>query len=267
MREDSMGSHRPVRRAAWRWLVRPLGWAAAASLVAAATLTLWPAPLFPYEARWGDIVLRSDRPLSAGVSAVLADVERRIATSDLPAAGPYRVYLCNETWKLHVFGRTWSAGFGGITDVWLTGNIFIRPADIDLNAVIPPPTWRFPLADRPLSYFIAHEITHVQQIAALGRWRYARTPDWLVEGFADHVAKAGDFDTAANLRLLRDGASELDPGLGLYRRHQLAVEAALQHGDWLSLVANPPDESEVLRSLLDAASYAPGARAAGAGPP
>jgi hypothetical protein len=262
-----MGSLRPVRRVVLRWLVRPLVWAAAASLAAMAALILWPDLLFPYEARWGDIVLRSEQPLSAGVSAILADVERRIDTSDLPAAGPYRVYLCNETWKLHVFGRTWSVGFGGITDVWLTGNIFIRPADIDRNAVIPPPTWRFSLSDRPLSYFIAHEITHVQQIAALGRWRYAQTPDWLVEGFADHVAKAGDFDTAANLRLLRDGARELDPGLGLYRRHQLAVEAALQHGDWLSLVANPPEESEVLRSLLDGTPDGPSARVGGAGPP
>jgi hypothetical protein len=235
-----------------RWPVRPLGWAAAASLVAAAALTLWPAPLFPYEARWGEIVLRSDRPLSAGVSAVLADVERRIATSDLPAAGPYRVYLCNETWKLHLFGRSMSADFGGVTDVWLTGNIFIRPADIDRNTVIPPPTWRFSLEDRPLSYFIAHEITHVQQVAALGRWRYARTPDWLVEGYADHVAKAGDFDAIANLRLLSDGADELDPAFGLYRRHQMAAEAALQTNDWLALVANPPDEAAVLRSLLEA---------------
>lgn len=133
--------------------------------------------------------------------------------------------------------------------------------------MISPPTWRFSLADRPLSYFIAHEITHVQQVAALGRWRYARTPDWLVEGFADQVAKAGDFDTAANLRLLRDGAQELDPRLGLYRRHQLAVEAALQHGDWLSLVANPPEETVVLRSLLDGTSDAPSARVGGAGPP
>lgn len=247
-----MGSHLRVMRVVLRGLARPLGWLAAASLVAAVALTLWPAPLFPYEARQGDIVLRSDRPLSEGVSAVLADVERRIATSDLPAAGPYRVYLCNEPWKLHLFGRTRSAGFGGVTDVWLTANIFIRPADIDRNAVIPPPTWRFSLADRPLSYFFAHEITHVQQVAALGRWRYAMTPDWLVEGHADHVAKAGDFDAAANLRMLRDGAGELDPRLGLYRRHQLAVEAALQHGDWLSLVANPPEEADVLRSLLDA---------------
>jgi hypothetical protein len=212
-------------------------------------------------------VLRSDQPIPAGVSAVLADVERRIATSDLPAAEPFRVYLCNATWKLHLFGRTWSAGFGGITDVRLAGSIFIRPADIDRNAVIPPPTWRFSLADRPLSYFIAHEITHVQRVAALGHWCYARTPDRLIEGYADLVARAGDFDTAANLRMLRDGASELDPGLGLCRRHQLAAEAAVQPGDWLSLVANPPEESEVLRSLLDGTSDAPSARVGGAGPP
>ncbi len=245
-----MVPHLKRRRVLLRWLTQPLVWPAAAGLVAAAALTLWPAPLFPYEARTDDIVLRSDRPLPASASAVLADVQRRIATSGLPAAGPYRVYLCNETWKLHLFGRSLSAGFGGVTDVWVTANIFIRPADIDRNTVIPPPTWRFSLEDRPLSYFIAHEITHVQQVAALGRWRYARAPDWLVEGYADHVAKAGDFDAVANLRLLREGADELDPAFGLYRRYQLAVEAALQHGDWLSLVTNPPEEADVLRYLL-----------------
>lgn len=83
-----MDPHLRVMRVVLRGLAVPLGSLAAASLVASAVLTLWPAPLFPYEAGRGDIVLRSDRPLSAGVSAVIADVERRIASSDLPAVGP-----------------------------------------------------------------------------------------------------------------------------------------------------------------------------------
>jgi predicted metal-dependent hydrolase len=44
-------------------------------------------------------------------------------------------------------------------------------------------------ADRPLSYFIAHEAAHVMQSRRFGRLLSLRYPRWLVEGHADLVAK------------------------------------------------------------------------------
>ena len=41
---------------------------------------------------------------------------------------------------------------------------------------------------------------------AFGRGSSLRYPAWLNEGYADYVAKAGDFDMAANARALRASA-------------------------------------------------------------
>src|SRR3546814_3972410 len=93
--------------------------------------------------------------------------------------------------------RLYTGPVGGVADTLLTQNIYLREADIGANRIVPP---RGTLADadqRSLSYFVAHEATHIVQSRALGRllkWH----PEWLVEGYADYVAKAGDFDFEEN---------------------------------------------------------------------
>ncbi len=236
-----------------RWLVALwLGLACLAILASLAAIPLaWPALLFSYRFDGGAVVVHSDRPIPPEISEVIGDVERRLASSELPAAGPYQVYLCNDVWKLAYFGHRLSTGFGGVTDVYLTRNIFIRPADIRTNAVLPPASWRFSLADRPLSYFIAHEIAHVQQVAALGRLSYFKAPTWLLEGYADHVGKGGEFDLSRSVDALRQASPEMDPHLGLYKRYQLAVEIALRQHSFRELASDPPDLSAVLREATD----------------
>lgn len=234
---------RPARKRGGLRLCLALIDVAASALV---VTTVWPDPLFAYSFDGGAVVVHSDRPIPPDIIEVVRDVERRVGTSELPAAGPYQVYLCNDDWKLAYFGRRLSIGFGGVTDVYLTRHIFIRPADVERNAILPPASWRFSLADRPLSYFIAHEIAHVQQVAALGRLAYLKAPTWLIEGYADHVGKGGAFDVAGNLEALRLGKPELDPANGLYSRYHLAVELLLGQRGFMDLVANPPDPDAVL---------------------
>ena len=81
--------------------------------------------------------------------------------------------------------------------------------------------------DRPLSYFIAHEVTHglISRFLGLAYWRI---PVWKNEGYADYVGKGGDFDFQKNLALFKKGDPALDPrASGLYLRYHLLVAELL----------------------------------------
>jgi len=83
---------------------------------------------------------------------------------------------------------------------------------------------------RTLSYFIAHEIMHTLLARRLGIVKHWRLPAWKNEGYADLVAKGGDFDYKQAREQLRRGDRELDPKRsGLYLRYHLLVAYLLDH--------------------------------------
>jgi hypothetical protein len=129
---------------------------------------------------------------------------------------------------------------GGVTD-WLVGqHVFLRESDMAHDRLIGP-SGRPVDADRPLSYFIAHEVMHIANARTVGRWRYARLPQWVDDGYADYVAR--DIPLGDALRKLKEGARELDPRRsGLYVRYQLMVANVLekQRVPLDELLAAPP---------------------------
>lgn len=237
---------------------RPLSWkiallAPASAAIIIVGLLLQPAPLFSHSVRHGQFAVHSDKPLEKGWEIVLEDVQRRLATSDLyDADAEFRIFLCNEPWRLWLLTR--SDEIGGFVDTFATRNIYIREAVAAENRIVPP---RGALADaevRSLAYFIAHEAVHVMQSRTFGRMVSITAPTWLVEGYADYVAKAGDFHFEENRQRLIDGdplLSEHYARRGLYRRYQLMVEHAFQASDFSvrQLFNNPPTESDVLHGL------------------
>lgn len=230
---------------------------AAAGLFLLLSLSLgvlaFPEPLFAYSMSHGNFRVWSDRPLGPAVRPVLDDAARRMETSELhdPDA-VYRLFVCNEPWRMRIYSQRLGATPGGVTDGWLTRNIYLREVDFANNRMIPPSGILADADARPLSYFIAHEATHVMQSRAFGRFMALRHPDWLVEGYADLVAKAGDFDFEENRRLLRTGDPRLDYGRsGLYRRYHLMV-ALLVERKQISirrLFADPPPEAAIIEEL------------------
>jgi hypothetical protein len=83
---------------------------------------------------------------------------------------------------------------------------------------------------RTLSYFIAHEIMHTLVARELGILKHWRLPAWKNEGYADLVAKGGDFDYERAREQLRRHDRELDPKhSGLYLRYHLLVAYLLDH--------------------------------------
>ncbi len=230
----------------------------AIGLVALAVLALAvygaPYPLFAQHYTHRRFDLWSDRPIDeAGAARVLDDAQRRIARSALDDGRQrFRVFVCNDNWKLALYSGRFQGGMGGVTDVYLTRNIYLREADLSTNRLIPAHPGRAPMSDRPLSYFIAHEATHALEGRALGRLMSLRYPTWMREGYADYVGKAGQFDVAANLAALRAGDRSMDPkASGLYRRYHLAVayDLDVKHMTVRQMFASRAPEARVLAQL------------------
>ncbi|MGH6911427.1 MAG: hypothetical protein ACREE0_17230, partial [Phenylobacterium sp.] len=158
----------------------------------------------------------------------------------------FRIFICNDQWRLALYSERFSGRMAGAADTAFTRNVYMRRADIPRNRLIPPGGWdAAKMADRPLSYYLAHELTHVMESRAFGRGTSLRYPGWLNEGYADYVGKAGQFDMADNARALRAGAFAMDPkASGLYRRHHLEVAYLLDRQGLTirQLYADPPDE-------------------------
>ncbi|SFD00666.1 hypothetical protein [Massilia yuzhufengensis] len=227
--------------------------AGVASLLAVALLyaliVAIPKPMFPYRAVYQNYQVWSDQPIPAEIAGVLDDVTRRLRTSTVhDRTTPVEIFFCNEPWRLWLYGRRFSTRMGGAADVWLTRQVFIRASDIAANRIHSPGPG--PIADaaqRPLSYFIAHEITHSDVSRRFGRTVMLRYPEWLLEGYADYVGKGGDFDFDENRALFLRGAWELGRKSGLYRGYHLKVAYLLDKEGWTlqEVFARPPGEGEL----------------------
>lgn len=201
-------------------------------LFSALLVLAFPDPWFGHRVKSGRFEVLSDQPLDpAAVSAVLADVERRIRRSAIFTPDQtFRLFVCNDLWKFYVFSQRGRSNAGAVADGWLTRNVYFRPVDFARNQIIPPTSWMYDRSDRPLSYFIAHEVAHIMVSRRFGRLSAVRHPAWLNEGYADYVGKGGQFDVPGNLALLKAGDPLLDPARsGLYRRYHLAVAYELDH--------------------------------------
>lgn len=115
------------------------------------------------------------------------------------------VFICEPPWLFALFARH-NYRAGGVAEAFTGQHVFLRESDMERDRLIGPGGQPF-AADRPLSYFIAHEVMHIANARALGRLAYLRLPQWVNDGYADYVAR--DIDLAAAWRGLRTGASEL----------------------------------------------------------
>ncbi len=78
--------------------------------------------------------------------------------------------------------------------------------------------------DRPLNYFVAHEVAHAMEYEKLGFLKYNALNQWVREGIADHIGRDNfDFDEMLenhrnNLPMMNYKQSKL------YLEYQLLVE-------------------------------------------
>lgn len=214
----------------------------------------FPEPMFAYRTTYRNVEIFSDQPIPPQIAEVLDDASRRLATSAIhDKDGKFKIFFCHASWRLWLYGQHFSDRVGAVADTWLTQNIYVRASDIAANKLRSPGP--APLADadqRPLSYFIAHEVTHIDEARRFGRLAGLRSPTWLFEGYADYVGKGGDFDVDRNYRLFAMDDPQLDfKRSGLYRGYHLRVALLLKReGTTVAkLFDHPPGEAELTKLL------------------
>jgi hypothetical protein len=219
-----------------------------AVFAAYAGLLCFPEPFFPYIVRADNLVLHSDRPFSeAAARGVLKSATAKLARSALySSAREHNIYICNSQWRQRIFFNK-DYGAGGVAQYPITANVFLRDARIEDNR-LDSPSGTPVMGTRTLDYFVAHEVTHQLTGNALGPLRFFRSPQWVLEGYADYVGKGNAFDYAETKRAFLAGNANLDwKRSGLYLRFHLLVAYLLDHRRMTipQLLANPPDQAEV----------------------
>jgi hypothetical protein len=242
-----------LTRAALRRLASRAALVGAFAIAGYGALLLHPQPLFAFSARDATIVLHAREPLPAEVQGVLADARRRVEASPFydPTA-TYDAFLCDDVRTFTAF-TLWNRGAGAVSQWDLTGNIFLRPSHVERNRLVGRSGNETP-GERTLSYFIAHEVTHTMLARRIGRLRYARLQRWQVEGYADYVGKAGEFDFEKTLAAFRAGTRELDPKRsGLYLRYHLLVAYLLDRQGMSAetLLGGPIPQDRIERALKE----------------
>ncbi len=205
---------------------------------------LFPQPFFAHSVRQGNIILYTPGAPPPATTALLDDVAALLRRSPLDdTSSSERVFLCRSQAQFGFFTRGRS-NLGGLCDNRLTRNIFIHPADLATGRMIAPPDWPYRADDRPLSYFIAHEITHSLESRYAGRWN-VRIPTWLWEGYADYIGMNAPLDWY--LQRYRERSPFMDPRRGLYDRYALYVSYLLdyEHRDIRDLLQGAPAADSV----------------------
>jgi hypothetical protein len=210
----------------------------------------YPQPLFADEITRGGLTVHATVPMPAAMQTTVDRSLARLQRSPLHTrAGHVHVFICQSPRVFALFARQ-NYRVGGVAD-WLVGqHAFLRESDLEADRLIAPSGTPV-AADRPLSYFIAHEVMHIAIARHIGRARYSRLPQWVDDGYADYIAR--DIDYSLALSKMKEGARELDPRRsGLYLRYQLLVAYLLdKKGLGIdALLTNPPDRDAVEREVL-----------------
>ena len=202
-------------------------------LIAGGLLLCFPQQFFHASVSARNLTLYSDQPLAAAAGErVLALAEAKLAASPLYSAQQkHLIFICNARWRQMIFFN-YVYGVGGVNYYPLTTNVFLRDALPAENCLIGPSGKRVP-EDRPLDYFIAHEIAHTLTGQAIGGVAFHRLPQWVREGYADYLGKGAAFNYDEAKRAFLADAPEMDwAKSGLYRRYHLLVAYLLERQHW-----------------------------------
>jgi hypothetical protein len=233
---------RMVRRALLGLLVASAGYL---------VLLAYPQPLFAYELTHAGLTVHADTPIPDTMRGTLERVRARLDRSPLTERRPApQVFICNAPWRFALFARQ-NYRVGGVAEGFVGQHVFLRESDMQGDRLIGP-SGQPVAADRPLSYFIAHELMHIATVRQVGRARYARLPQWVDDGYADYIAR--DIDLKSALAKFKEGARELDPSRsGLYLRYHLMVAYLIDKRGVaiVTMMASPP-EREALEQELHA---------------
>lgn len=180
-----------------------------------------PYVFFKNSFKYRNLTFYSDRPLPREIEFVAWDALERLKRSELfDEEIALDIFICNDLWRYVFFTR--SEGSGGQVNFLLSANAFIRPSDIENNQIIPPAGWKHSLADRPLSYFVAHELIHSLQ-REFSPFLVLTCKSFLLEGYADYIAKGKTFSLKRYRTAFLANHPAMQPDSGVYNLYCLCV--------------------------------------------
>jgi len=231
---------------ALRWT----GWSLPVLAAGYLFLLCFPQPLFAYKFPAGNLTLYCDDPIPQSAGEVLREAQGRLDKSPLRGLlGRQNVFICNQSWRYKWLANR-NANGGGLAYGFCPWNVFLRKSDIARNILFRGDGVTPSGPDRPLSYFIAHEMTHNLTSRFLGPLAGWRLSAWKKEGYADYVGKGGQFDFQKNLDLFKKNDEALNPSQsGLYLRYQLMVAYLL---DWKKITVEEMLRGNFNRENLEA---------------
>ena len=214
-------------------------------------LVVHPQPLFAYTLQRGNLVLHARHPLPPEATPMLDDALARVSRSPLYVASrTHHVFLCDTSALFDLF-TLWNYKSGGVTNTWLNGNVFIRPANVRRGRVIGRSGVEKG-GERTLAYYVAHEVTHAMSADRVGRWRLSRLAAFQREGYADYVAFARPVDLRRGRADLEANTYDMDPSRsGHYDRYRLLVGYLLQRRNLSvdEVLARPLDRATIEAEL------------------
>lgn len=196
-----------------------------ALLVGAIPPVLPQALAFPHQAEISGQQVWSERPIDhAALGRVLARRDKLIAASPIAGgAERRRIFLTRGGWRWHWLSLSASGAFA-ITRP-LTENIVVNSSDIRRDRI----SNGSPIAGtRSLSAVLAHETAH-----GMLRRRYGITvdmthPQWLREGYCDHVARESSLSAEQAAQLEADGIRH--PALPYFHGRQRVARLLQENG-------------------------------------
>jgi hypothetical protein len=193
---------------------------------------------FPHHAQFGQTDVYSVDPIHPRTAQIIARADGLVAQSPL-YKGPFKrqIYLTDGGWRWRVLALN-ASGAAGLTR-WINNAVILNRADvaadiIDLNRSVG--------GKRTLSGLVAHETAHLLQYKHFSLRKIMSSPQWMVEGYAEHVAQETSL-TDADVRHLDATGDQSHPALPYYYGKKRVGEMLAKNGRSVDKLFNEADAS------------------------
>ena len=214
-----------------------------------AAILIYPNWAFAYSYDYENVRVYSDRPIDKAIETRLDDALENLTHSELfDPEMHFKLYFCYDSYRLGLFTR--NPKIGGMVHGILSENIFLREANIAENRIIPPGPNLMDAENRTLTYFLTHEMTHALQAREKRFMRFTHAP-FIMEGYADYIAKRRGFEYEEALVQFRAGHEFYGTTSPLYNRQHLAIAHLLEKEGlrFKDILDTPPGLETVLAKL------------------
>lgn len=243
------GLNRPTPTTPFGRCVRRAGQVCTVLAVLFVGLHLFPQALFAYNMSTDGITIYSRSPLPPEAASCAARAAQLLKQSELAVPGRQEhVYVCDAHWLFCLFSPGSPSAFA--ISVPLTDKVFVAAVDFSADVAIRAGS---EFNKRSFSSLVAHEITHGLIRHRLGVLRSMRLPDWVDEGYCDHVARESSFPEAEGLRLFASGQGHPSVSYRYFSYRQMVRHLMEhQHLTFLQLVARANESAAVAAEAREA---------------